>query len=125
VDGNMFSGGGILSGVFFEDANGDPLTYGDMKFTEVAEGEADVAFGDTVFSLFENGFEIKSDKDFCAVSRVGRRDFRFPDIKIDADSGKVRFTYNGMAYTANVEKGKLSADGKACSDGGILRVTFS
>lgn len=125
VDGNMFSGNGILSGVFFEDKDGNPLTYGEMKFVETAQGEADVSFGDTTFSLFENGFEIKSNKDFCAVSRIGRRDFRFPDIKLDADDGKVNFTYNGVAYTATLEKGKLCADGKACSEGGVIRVKFN
>lgn len=124
MDGNAYSGNGILAGIFFKNADGEDIKYDEMTFSDLGGGEAEVDFGETRFHLFENGFEIKRSGSFCAEFKAGKTSRRFPKININSQKREVKFTYQQVDYSANVEIGNISDDGFITSDNGIIKIIF-
>ena len=125
VDGNLFSGNGILSGLYLTDAaTGNTIQPDDMIFTDLGDNKASVLFtADTdeiLFLLEEDALEIHSSKEIVLHHRIGIDNQLLPNITALSDVC-AEFSWRDYAYSIRLESGIFSDITHICSQDGIIR----
>ena len=124
MDGNIFSGNGIIAGAYPTDAQGNNFPASDFQFTQNGESSALVDYGAIRFTLMENGMKITADEDFTLEARIGKTDRHFPDL-ISCTDTALRLHYNGMNYGIELTAGHFDGATKICSENGIIELQFT
>ena len=124
MDGNIFSGNGIIAGAYPTDAQGNNFPASDFQFTQNGESSALVDYGAIRFTLMENGMKITADEDFTLEARIGKTDRHFPTLD-SCNSTALRLHYNGMNYGIELTAGHFDGATKICSENGIIELQFT
>lgn len=129
VDGFLFSGNHIRSGVYFTDKEmGSELVYNEMIFDDKSNGECRVSFvsldSKTEFNIKENEVEILSAKDFVMENKIGRKSEFLPTVDTVFDNRLV-LCYKGKKYAVTLLCGKFTGDNKIISENGKVKAVFS
>ncbi len=120
VDGNRFSGNGILSGAYIVYDN-KPIENRPLVFGETEDGAAKVRFGDIVFTLTEGSIEVKLGS--CEIeNRIGRND-GCPAV-VDLCEKKITLSYSGCAYGITLTSGKFTAPTHIIPENGVIRAVI-
>ena len=126
VDGNRFSGNGVLSGVYPLDSAGEPMRFSDMTFTETGEGEADVTFrGETAltFSLAESSMRVSAKSGFTLKNRIGKCDGT-PKV-ISCSEKELVLSYNNTEYRITLKAGLFQDACTIVSENGVIEAAFA
>ena len=126
VDGFIFSGGGIKSGVYlFDKGSKRELSYEKMIFSEKSCDECVAEFvseSDSItFDINEKGFEISRKDDFIFENKIGRKGDFLPKVKIEGKK-KAVFSYNGKEYSLTLISGIFSGESTVSSENGKVKV---
>lgn len=129
VDGFLFSGNHIRSGIYFTDKEtGEELTYDEMIFDDKSDGKCEVKFtssnGDIVFSLNENALTISSDNDFVLENKIGRISEFNPTI-CNLNDTELVLIYNDKRYAVKLTAGKFVDEKKIISKNGEIKAAFN
>lgn len=129
VDGFLFSGNHIRSGVYFTDKEtGKEFAYDEMIFEDKTDGKCQVRFtssnGDIVFALNENEVTISSEKDFVLENKIGRESEFLPSVCNMNDSELV-LCYKDKKYAVKLSNGKFVDETKIISENGEIKATFN
>ena len=121
MDGNIFSGNGVIAGAYPLDGSGNGFAGQNFTFTQTGENSALVDYGDIRFTLMENWLKISADEDFTIENRIGKTDRHFPAL-VSQDEKTLRLAYNGMEYGLILTAGRFDGAGKLCSEDGIIEM---
>ena len=124
VDGNLHSGNGVLSGLYFTKTDGSPLLpEGEMNFTENADGSASVDFGTAAVTFRESSVRIESSSDFILAHRLGRTDRHMPSV-LGVAKDCLRLFYKGENYSARLSQGVFADEKTLLSVNGAVEASF-
>lgn len=128
VDGFLFSGNNIRSGVYFTDKEtGKELSYDEMIFKDESDGRCVVRFtsseGDIVFTLNETEITISCSKDFIIENRIGRKSEFMPTL-CNLDDTEIVLCYKDKKYSVKLSRGKLIDENKIVCDNGEISAVF-
>ncbi len=128
VDGFLFSGNHIKSGIYFyEKATGEELTYDEMIFEDKSGGKCEVSFksanGDIVFSLSEKKIAISSKNDFVLENKIGRKSEFLPMV-CNVNDNKIVLNYKNKKYAIKLSSGKFIDKKKIVSENGEIKAEF-
>ncbi len=112
VDGNIFSGNGILSGVYFKRNDGSDFSFDEMEFIDLGNGIASVKFGDLTFILCESSVKISANCDFTAEHKIGKYDSKHLPSVTNITSDKITLSYSGTAYGLKLKSGEFISSTK-------------
>lgn len=80
MDGNLYTGGGILAGVYLLDEDGKTVSGSDFRFTQTGPGSALIDYGSIRFHVTERGITVTGANGLALESRIGRTDRHFPAL---------------------------------------------
>lgn len=107
VDGYLYSGNGVRSGVYFYDkATDNELTYDKMTFEDKGNDECRVCFDNVVFDLSDRVVIISAPKDFVIKNRIGATNEFSPSVVSVCDDELV-LIYKGNKYALKLQSGKF------------------
>ncbi len=109
IDGNVFSGNGILSGVYFKKADGTDFAFDRMDFADLGNGHARVTFGALTFDLTDDAVEITADTDFTMENRIGKTDSPHLPVVENLTATGVTLSYNGTTYGLTAASGEFTS----------------
>lgn len=121
MDGNIYSGNGIVAGAYPVGPDGKPFCVGDFRFTQTGPDSALVDYGCIRFTLLERGMKIICDGEFRIENRVGKRDRHFPQILLCSDKA-LHLRYNGTDYGVELTAGYFDGPGSICSEDGVIEL---
>ena len=124
MDGNIFSGNGVIAGAYPVDGSGNIFPASDFCFTQNGENSALVDFGRIRFTLMENWMKITADEDFYVDARIGKTDRHFPAL-VRQDDNTLQLRYAGMEYGIRLTAGRFDGTGKICSENGVIELQFT
>lgn len=112
ADGNIFTGNGILSGIYPLDAVSlQPLDLPDMIFAETASGCAEVAFTNgaqaLTFDLAETALTVRTEKEFVLKNHIGS--FKKTPTVVSLTEKALTLRYNNTEYTLTLACGVFEA----------------
>ncbi len=126
VDGNRYTGNGILAGlVLIKD--GVDVTYdGKMTFEDLGGGKAEIRFGDVCFLLEEDRFTVSAPFDFILENRIGKTsDEHMPDTEEFSGEKKLVLSYDGNVYGIGLEAGVFTGAKAIRSENGRVTVVLA
>jgi hypothetical protein len=116
VDGFMWSTPGETAGLRIIDGDGNPLTTGAPKVSELPGNVLNVTFADTAgrkfsFVFYEDRFEATcSDKFWALELKTASETEALPFLSVEA--GQIRAAYNGFEYGIVCRKGSFAKTGR-------------
>jgi len=116
IDGNRYTGAGILAGGYLSFADGSAPQADTMTFEELGSGCARVTFGEAVFELNESGITIRAAKPFVLENRIGVDGGHLPTT-IARTEDTLTLSYRGVQYSVRLAKGRFLNDRTMESDG--------
>lgn len=127
ADGNLFSGGGVRSGVYLVDRDGNEPSFGDMSFADKGEGRAALTFtggGERAdVELAPETLTVRRGGNFRLVNRIGRHSSHLPSV-IGFDEHTLTLSYLGFEYTVTLERGRFLSPTEIESENGEVRAFF-
>ena len=123
VDGNVYSGNGVIAGAYPIDVNGNAFAAGDFRFTPIGENSALVDYGSIRFTLMENGMKIISDEDFTLDTRIGKMEHHFPTL-VSCNDTTLCLHYNGMDYGIELTTGRFNGATEILSEDRTIELYF-
>lgn len=127
MDGNRWSGGGVLAGIFFETAAGEPV-----RFTETGYAEDGLSarflfhteqFGKIEVRAEESGLKISAEKRAEELILHFCRNEENADARMAAEEGKIAFAYRGFSYALALENMRFDGEKIAlCGKTGALGI---
>lgn len=106
IDGNRYTGKGVLAGGYLRYQDGETPDFGEMEFVDNQDGSALVRYGDVMVLLEENGIRISAPKPFLLENRMGIDGGHMPkEEKIT--SGEITLSYGGVSYPVFISKGSV------------------
>ena len=122
MDGNIFTGGGILAGIYPIGSDGGEAVMDDIRYEELSSDTARVEFRKSgkivaAFTLAPDRIEIDGE---CAWEyRVGTKT-RLPVTLVGTTDKKADFSYRGFAYSLIAERGRFDCRRLIPEDGRIV-----
>lgn len=110
MDGNIYSGNGIIAGSYIVDTSGKPFPAEDFRFEQTGPDCAVVDFGSIRFTLTEQGIRIAADKKFTLENRVGNAETHFPAISACTDT-LMQLEYDNIRYAIGLDQGRFEGPG--------------
>ncbi len=125
VDGNRYSGNGILAGMYVLDkASGKPVTCGKMTFSDLGDGCAKLAYGGISVVLCENSIKFEAKLPIILENRIGNYTEHIP-IVLSQSIDKLQLEYNGTEYGIELKSGSFTdALHIASDDNGIVEAVI-
>lgn len=127
TDGNRWSGGGVLAGIFFEDAEERPVRVADTAYFE--EGSAarfaffTEAFGKIEVRAEEDGLGIFAEKNGKDLRLHFRRNEKNADAETAGCGKEIAFTHRGFSYALSLENMEFDGEKIAlCGSAGAIRI---
>ena len=124
MDGNVFSGNGIIAGDYPMGPGGTPFAPEDFRFTQTGPNSALVDFGSIRFTLMESGMKITADTDFTMEAHIGKTDRHFPAL-VSCDTSSLQLRYCDMDYSIRLTSGSFDGPGRICSEDGNITLSFT
>jgi len=121
VDGNRYSGNGILAGAFLKYSDGKSPVCGKMVFTDTGNGTACVQYGSVKVELDEAGFVITADESFVLENHIGRDGGHLWTAE-SVSENELRLKYNGEEYSVKLDCGHFRDEKTMVSSGNALSV---
>ena len=121
IDGNRFSGNGVIAGAYFARADGTPVQAGKMRFADLGDGKARADFGEIRALLKRDALRFESSGEFTLENRIGKDGGCKPETLLKDDQ-TVLFTYKNVKYALFAEKGRFLSPEKAVSENGVLEI---
>lgn len=123
MDGNTFSGSGVLAGIF-PVKDGKDVTFTGMKYEELSHDTASVEFLDdgklvTGFTLSPDKVEIDGDCEW--EYRTGEKT-RLPLTLKETSADRADFSFRGFEYSLRAECGRFDGR-KIIPQGGKIVIT--
>ncbi|MCR5055948.1 MAG: hypothetical protein K6B54_03465 [Clostridia bacterium] len=118
ADGNRHTGNGVIAGVRVM-RNGKPVKAGEMKFTEIREGEARADYGSFSVLLREDSFTFTSDGDFELKYMYGRDDDHMETV-VNYSENELVMSFEGRTYGLKLEKGAFVSPSEVRSEKGAV-----
>lgn len=130
IDGNLFSGGGILAGGFFRSEK-VPALPSELTFEELGDGRAArLGYGGYTVDIEERGFTVASGSPFSIEIRYQHESEWLPEL-LEIGERRITLSSRGVEYSIELERGSVaSSDGslRICSEGSdrpCIRVTLA
>lgn len=126
VDGFLYSGNHIRSGVYFKDKETDEeLSYEKMIFKDNNDGSCEARFvsadRDFVFEIGESEFSITREKDFILEHRIGRACEFTPEV-ISCGEKELELKYKERSYILKLSSGRFANYKELESENGKISV---
>ena len=115
MDGNIYSGNGIIAGTYIVNTDGTPFPAEDFRFEQTGPDCAVVDFGSIRFTLTEQGIRIAADKEFTLENRVGKAETHFPAISACTDT-LMQLEYDNIRYAIGLDQGRFEGPGRIQSE---------
>ena len=119
IDGNRYSGNGILAGGYIEGIE----SFSDMSFSDLGDGCAKVSYGSLSFCLKENSFTIEGNKPFTLKNVIGIDGNHKPSV-LSLNDKEVAFEYGGEKYRVKTKIGKVINESEFSSEENCLLIEF-
>ena len=119
IDGNRYSGKGILAGGYIEGIDASSV----MTFTDSGCGTAKVDYGSFSFELSENSFVIEGEKPFTLKNVIGIDGNHKPSV-VSLTENEITFEYRGVKYKIKVKIGKALSENEFLSCENKLMIEF-
>lgn len=129
VDGVLYSGNGIRSGMYIYDkATDKPIEYDFMEFKEKSDKICAVNFvgsDDSItFNLNENEFSAERKDDFVLRNLIGRNSPFLPKV-VSCNEKELVLNYKDSKYSLKLECGKFIDKQIVESENGKVKVSFN
>lgn len=112
VDGNRWSGNGILAGLYFT-SEGKELTFDEMIYREISDDTAEVTFTDT--SCGDVKITLSLDKIKVSAKKAPDMEVRYnpsakslPDI-VSTSNGNIRLSHRNYVYSIHLTNAEVSS----------------
>ncbi|MBQ2941135.1 MAG: hypothetical protein IJD97_02750 [Clostridia bacterium] len=119
IDGNRYSGNGILAGGYIEGIE----SFSDMSFSDLGDGCAKVSYGSLSFELKENSFKIEGNAPFSLKNMIGIDGNHKPSV-LSLNDKEVTFEYGREKYRVKAKTGKVLSESEFSSEGNCLLIEF-
>jgi len=123
IDGNRYTGKGVLAGGYLKYLDGTEPEFGKMEFKDAGDGTAVVTYGDIVVELQEASVKITGAKPFELENRIGIDGDHLPEIK-NVTSDRVELVYKGIEYSVILKTGRVINNNSFCSEGKVMELVF-
>ena len=120
IDGNRHSGNGVLARGYFSDADGKPLTCGELLFEDKGNGVAEVRCGGLIFTLEEAAVTIRGEADFVLAYRHGDTGAHMPEV-VSCTEKQLTLRYLGREYGVRLTAGRLENALTVRAEDGVIR----
>ena len=125
VDGNRYSGNGVVAGLYpVDETTGEPFAYDKMEFTDLGEGKARVNFGSIVFGMRDNLLLCTADRPFRLENRIGKDGGHLPTV-VSLTEKELTLSYSGRTYRITLEKGTFRDAKTLLSENNIVSARFT
>lgn len=119
ADGNRYSGGGVLGGVYVHGAKAGEA----LSFSDLGEGEAEVVCGDVTVRLSENAITVKADGAFRLENRISQKAERTPVVK-EMSEKTLWLSDQGRDYAVCLTSGRFLSATEIEAENGEIRAEF-
>ena len=123
IDGNLFSGNGVLSGGYITYCDSSMPVSTEMTFADEGDGVAKVTFGELEFTLAPDGLKITSKQEFIFKNQIGQKSENLPTVK-ELNDKYITLCHNGFDYSVKLLKGSFENKTTLKSDRNCLEVSF-
>ena len=108
IDGNRFSGRGVLAGAFLTGPGGADFPVGEMRFSDTGRGRARVTYGDGFTAeLAPDRVSFIANREFMLENRIGDRESdHLPEV-VYSEQRCVRLMYNRVEYGVRLYNGRF------------------
>lgn len=123
VDGNRYTGKGVLAGGYITYCDGTEPQFDIMEFEEKCAGSATVKYGKLRIELGETSLKIIGEKPFTFENRVGIDGWHLPEVT-HVSSKRLKLNYRNTPYSVCLVKGTFESFNRIRSDGNALEFCF-
>lgn len=123
MDGNIFSGNGVVAGCYPVGTEGKTFVPADFRFTETGPDSALADYGCIRFTLTERGICMEADGEFTLENRIGKTDRHFPEL-LSCTEKQLRLRYNAVEYAVTLASGRFDGTGRICSENGCIELNI-
>ena len=123
IDGNRYTGKGVLAGGWLRYADGSAIGVEDMTFTDNGDGSATVCFGDITAELQEDALILTAPKPFVLENRIGIDGGHLPEVRGLTDR-ELALSYCGVDYAVLAVKGTFLDSHTLSSEENVLELRF-
>ncbi len=123
IDGNRYTGKGILAGGYITYHDGTEPTFDVMEFNEKENGDALVTYGGLKIELNEVKLKITGEKPFVFERRIGIDGGHLPEVA-QVNHRRLKLVYRGTPYSICLTCGNFETADRLISEGNVLEFCF-
>lgn len=124
IDGNRFTGNGIMSGGYMTFEDGTSPHFDQMIFAETSPSSVTATYGDIKIEFCETGLKITAPRPFTVENKIGVKSGKLPKVK-DLSEDRLTLQYNDVEYSLILKQGSFVLPTKISSCNNTVEMVFA